>query len=250
MREKDIMSSITITRNDILQYIKCSYRIPEVVEEIAKIKIVVNKAEEFQLEINQEDLQKTADIVRVVNGIKTAKDTWPWLEKHSLSLDDFEESISTNLICSQLANHLFEEKIEKHFAENTVNYYGAVIREVIFDDEDLAMEYFFSIKEEEISFFEVAYKHIKDVDLKRKCGFRGLLNRKQLKPEISPCVFSANPPCLLNPIKTSLGFHLVLVEEIIKPTLDEKLRASIISELFTDWLEKELEKVDILQPLL
>lgn len=241
------MSSITVTKNDILQHIKCSYRIPEMIDEIAKVKIIVSKAEELGIKIQQEDLQKTADIVRVVNGMKTAKDTWPWLEKHGLSLDDFEESIYTTLISSQLANHLFEEKIEKHFVENMLNYYGAVIREVVFDDEDLAMEYFFSIKENEISFFEVAYKYIKEIDLKRKCGFRGLLNRKQLKPEISASIFSASPPCLLNPIKTNLGFHLVYVEEIIQPTLDEKLRASIISELFTDWLEKELNKIDISQ---
>ncbi len=240
------MSSITITKNDILQHIKCSYRIPEIAEEVAKIKIIVSKAEELQIKINQEDLQKTADIVRIVNGVKTAKDTWLWLEKHGLSLDDFEESISANLICSQLANHLFEKKIEKHFVENTLNYYGAVIREVIFEDENLAMEYFFSIKEKEISFFEVAYNHIEDINLKRTCGFRGILNRKQLKPEISPFVFSSTPPCLLNPIKTNLGFHLVFVEEIIKPILDEELKASIISELFTDWLGNELNKADIL----
>lgn len=241
------MSSITITKNDILQHVKCSYRIPEMIDEIAKVKIIVSKAEELGIKIEQEDLQKTADVVRVVNGMKTAKDTWPWLEKHGLSLDDFEESIYITLISSQLANHLFEEKIEKHFVENMLNYYGAVIREVVFDDEDLAMEYFFSIKENEISFFEVAYKYIKDIDLKRKCGFRGLLNRKQLKPEISASIFAATPPCLLNPIKTNLGFHLVYVEEIIKPTLDEKLKASIISELFTNWLEKELEKIDVPQ---
>jgi parvulin-like peptidyl-prolyl isomerase len=244
-----MMSLITITKNDLLQHIKCSYRVPEMVAEMVKIKIIVNKAEELQIKIDNEDLQKAADIVRVANGMQTAQDTWSWLKKHDLSLDDFEENIFVTLISSQLANHLFEEKIEKHFVENTLNYYGAVIREIVFENEDLAMEYFFSIKEDEISFFEVAYKYIKDIDLKRKCGYRGLLNKKQLKPEISASIFSASPPCLLNPIKTNLGFHLIFVEEIIKPTLDDKLRAFIVSELFTDWLEKELGKIDMSQPI-
>lgn len=245
------MPSITINGNDILHHIKCACKIPDLVEEIAKKKIIIDKAEELKIKIDRNDLQKTADIFRVMNGMKTAKDTWLWLEKHCLSLDDFEETVAVNLTSGQLANHLFEGKVEKHFVKNTLNYYGVIMHEIVFDDENLAMEYFFSIKQGEISFFEVAYKHIKDLDLRRKCGFRGLVNRRHLKPEISASVFSINLPfpCLLKPIKTNLGFHLIFVEEIIKPTLDNKLKAFIISELFINWLDKEFKNIDVLQSI-
>ena len=243
------MPSIIVNGNDILHHIKCTCKIPDLVEEVAKIKIIIDKAEDLKIKIDRSDMQKTADIFRVMNGMKTAKDTWLWLEKHCLSLDDFEETVAVNLTSGQLANHLFEDKVEKHFVENILNYYGVIMHEIVFDDEDLAMDYFSSIKEGKVSFFEVAYKHIKDLDLRRKCGFRGLLNRKQLKPEVSASVFSVDFPCLLKPIKTNLGFHLIFVEEIIKPALDNKLKAFIISELFLNWLDKELENVDVLQSI-
>lgn len=243
------MPSITIDKNDILHYIKCACKIPDLVEEIAKIKIIIDKAEDLKIKIDSSDLQKASDIFRVMNGMKTVKDTWLWLEKHCLSLDDFEETVVVNLTSGHLANHLFEDKVEKHFIENASNYYGVIMHEIVFDDENLAMEYFFSIKEGQISFFEVAYKHIKDLDLRRKCGFRGLLNRKQLKSEVSAFVFSIAPPCLLKPIKTNLGFHLIFVEEIIKPKLDSKLKMFITSELFLNWLDKELENVDLLRSI-
>jgi parvulin-like peptidyl-prolyl isomerase len=243
------MPSITINENDILHHIRCACKIPDLVEEIAKIKIIVGKAEDLKIEIDPSDLQKASDIFRVMNGMKTARDTWLWLDKYSLSLDDFEETVAVNLTSGQLANYLFEDKVEKHFIDNIFNYYGVVMYEIVFDDRDLAMKYFFSIKEEKISFFEVAYKHIKDVDLRRKCGFRGLLNVKQLQPEVSASVFSIDFPGLLKPIQTNLGFHLILVEEIIKPKLDNKLKVFIISELFLNWLEREVRNIDLLQSI-
>jgi parvulin-like peptidyl-prolyl isomerase len=141
---------------------------------------------------------------------------------------------------------LFEDKVKEHFINNTSDYYAATIYEVIFNDRKLAMEYFLLIKEGETSFFEVAHKQIKDLELRRRCGFRGSLSKRQLKSEISASIFSVKPPCLLKPIKTSLGFHLIFVEEIIKPTLDSKLSSSIVSEMFLNWLEKELESIGIL----
>jgi hypothetical protein len=39
-----------------------------------------------------------------------------WLQKHSLSLDDFEELIYTNfVIAEKLAQHMFADKIEPFF---------------------------------------------------------------------------------------------------------------------------------------
>ena len=45
-------------------------------------------------------------------------------------------------------------------------------------------------------------------------GYRGILQRKDLKPEISAAVFAATPPQILKPIVTSIGAHLILVDEV------------------------------------
>jgi parvulin-like peptidyl-prolyl isomerase len=68
-----------------------------------------------------------------------------------------------------------------------------------------------------MSFHEVAYQYIQDTSLRRSRGYRGIVRRKDLKPEISAAVFAAKPPQLLKPIVTSSGVHLILVEEIIQP---------------------------------
>jgi parvulin-like peptidyl-prolyl isomerase len=117
--------------------------------------------------------------------------------------------------------------------------------EVLLDDEDLAMELFYAVKEGEMSFYQVAREYIKDTELNRKCGYLGKLKRKDLKPEVSAAIFAANSPQLLKPIVTSKGVHLILVEEILEPKLDEKLGYQILSDLYAQWLEQQKHEVEV-----
>lgn len=107
------------------------------------------------------------------------------------------------------------------------------------------MELFYAIAENEMSFPEVARQYIQDTELRRSGGYRGVLHRKDLKSEISATVFAATPPQLLKPIVTSKGAHLILVEELIQPNLDPRLRDKILSDLFSAWLKQQLEEAEI-----
>ncbi|MEO1375386.1 MAG: peptidylprolyl isomerase [Cyanobacteria bacterium J06635_10] len=235
--------TITITNEDILEQVKLSGRITEIIDEILQRKMILESAQEAGIELRDEALQKTADAMRLMNGLESVEDTWAWLEKNYISIDDFEQIAYNGLISANLAKHLFADKVEPYFYENQLDYAGVVMYEVIFDDEDLAMELFYTIKEGEMSFYDVAHKYIQDKELSRKCGYQGILNRKNLKAEISAAVFAAKPPQLLKPIVTSKGIHLILVEEIIKPELNESLHNKILTDLFNNWLKKQAEEL-------
>jgi parvulin-like peptidyl-prolyl isomerase len=168
------------------------------------------------------------------------------LNKNCLSLDDFEEMVYTNVISGKLAQHLFGDKIEPWFVEHQLDYAGAVIYEVVLDDEDLAMELFYALQEGEMSFFESAQQYIQDTELRRRGGYRGIVWRTEMKPEISAAVFAAKAPQILKPIVGAKGVHLIWVEEVIKPQLDEKLRYQILSDLFKLWVKQQVEEVEVL----
>ncbi|MDZ8227300.1 MULTISPECIES: peptidylprolyl isomerase [unclassified Nostoc] len=234
--------TITITNEDILSQVKLSCKIPEFVEGILTRKIIANAAAEAGIKVETEELQTVADQIRLMNKLISADDTWAWLQKHSLSIDDYEEIVYSTVISGKLATHLFADKVEPYFFENQLDYVGVVMYEVILDDEDLAIELFYAIKEGEMSFYDIAHKYIQDIELRRKGGYLGIVRRKDLKPEISAAVFTAKPPQLLKPIVTSKGVHLILVEELIQPDLNEKLRTNIISNLFFQWLNQQIEQ--------
>jgi hypothetical protein len=232
---------ITVTNEDILQQVKLSCKIPEIVEQIVTRKMIIAAAEEAGIKVEVEELQKAADQIRLANKIDSADDTWKWLDKHGLSLDDFEEIAYISLISGKLVKHLFADKVEPYFFENQLYYVGVVMYEVVLDDEDLALELFYGIKEGEMSFYDVAHKYIQDTELRRKGGYQGIVRRKDIKPEISAAVFAAKPPQIIKPIVTSKGIHLIFVEEVIQPELDNKTRNQILTNLFDGWIKQQMK---------
>jgi parvulin-like peptidyl-prolyl isomerase len=240
-----MLESITITQADIWQQVKISLQIPELVEQIVSRKIILSAAEEAGIKVEVEELQKAADFLRLTNKLTSAEDTYKWLEQHGVSVDDFEEIIYTNLISSKLGQHLFADKIEPYFWQNQLNYAGVVMYEVVLEDEDLAIELFYAIKEGEMSFYDVAHQYIKDVELRRQGGYLGVQRRRDLKPEISAAVFAANPPQVLKPIITAKGVRLIFVEEIIQPQLNDELKQEILRDLFFSWIRDKVNQVAI-----
>ncbi|MBD2448163.1 peptidylprolyl isomerase [Nostoc sp. FACHB-152] len=240
---------LTFSNEDILHHIKITCQIPNLLEAIATHKIIADKALEAGIKINPEELQQAADSLRLANQLLKAEDTWAWLEKYYLSVDDFEELAQINLISNKLATHLFGEKVEPFFYDNQINYTSAVIYEVILDDEGLALELFYALQEGEINFQEIARQYIQNPEIRRAGGYQGIKRRHDFHPEIAAAVFAANPPQLLKPIITAKGAHLISVEEIIKPQLDEQLRGTILGDLFTAWLKQQLEQFEIVVQL-
>jgi parvulin-like peptidyl-prolyl isomerase len=240
---------ITVTNEDILQQVKLSCKIPEIVEQIVTRKVIIAAAEEAGIKIEVEELQKVADQIRLANKIDSADDTWKWLDKHGLSLDDFEEIAYISLISGKLVSHLFADKVEPYFFENQLDYVGVVMYEVVLDDEDLALELFYGIKEGEMSFYDVAHKYIQDTELRRKGGYLGIVRRQDLKPDISAAVFTAKPPQVIKPIVTSRGLHLIFVEEVIQPELDNKTRNQILTNLFDGWIKQQMKEVEVAMSL-
>jgi parvulin-like peptidyl-prolyl isomerase len=244
------MSNIlTVSGKDILYYIKLSCQMPGVLEAIATRKILIDEALKAGITVETHEIQEAADSLRLSNQLLKAEDTWEWLEKHYLSLDEFEELAQTNLLSSKLANHLFADKVEPAFYQNQLQYAGAVTYEVILDDEDLALELFYALQEEEITFPEIARQYIQNPELRRAGGYQGIRHRGDFRAEIAASVFAANPPQILKPIVTPKGVHLIWVEEIIKPELNEELRVKILGNLFAAWLKQRIQQFEIVMQL-
>ena len=113
------------------------------------------------------------------------------------------------------------------------------------DDFDTAIEQFYALQEREITFIEVARRYILEPDLRRQYGYRGVVPRTALNSAISAAVFASEPPQILKPLVVGKNTHLILVEEIIEPQLNESLRGQILNLLFSDWLEKQLQEYSI-----
>jgi parvulin-like peptidyl-prolyl isomerase len=236
---------LTISGSDMIHSFKLSCQIPSLINGIATQKIIAEAAQRLGIEVSEAEIQEEGDKLRLEKKLVKAQDTWTWLKQHHLSVKEFEELVYNNLLSRKLANHLFSTQVEKFFYEHKLDYFTAVIYQVIFDNRDVALEMFYALQEEEITFTEIARLYIEEPELRRIYGCQGIQRRKDFRPEIAAAVFAATPPQILKPITTSKGVYLIWVEEIIQPQLDEQLREKIITELFSDWLNQQIEYLEI-----
>jgi parvulin-like peptidyl-prolyl isomerase len=240
---------IVISTQDVLHQIKLSNRLPLLIDEIARQRIIKSTAEAVGIQISTEELQKTADYLRLSNGLTSSDDTWKWLNHHGITLDDFEEAIYSSVLALKVASHFFADQVEPFFYEHQLNYSSVSFHEIILEDEDLAMELFFSLTEGESSFPEMAQQYIQDTELRRCGGYRGKVPRQSLKPEVAAAIYASKPPQLLKPILTAKGVHLIFVDEIIHPQLDDKLREKILLDLFMQWLQQKTSEIRVVKHL-
>jgi parvulin-like peptidyl-prolyl isomerase len=229
-----------ISDRDLSYEAKISGKIPELIEGILRRKIIEAQVKEARIEPTIVELQQAADRFRIDNQLASAEATNKWLEDRYLSVDDFEYIITQNLIADRLASHLFGDRVEQFFHQNLLDYSAAIIYEVMLEDRELAMELFYSLQEGDLSFANVAHQYISAPDLRRRGGYIGRVGRKQLRPEISAAVFAAKPPQLIKPVISAVGVHLIQVEEIIEPKLDERLHQQILAEMFDRWLDEKI----------
>ncbi|MEM7556191.1 MAG: peptidylprolyl isomerase [Cyanobacteria bacterium P01_A01_bin.84] len=244
-----MFEDLSISTSDIIQNLKISCEMADVIRKAMIQKIIAITAQEVKIEVTTEEIQEEGDRLRLEKKLVTAKDTWMWLKENHLSVEDFSELARSNVMSKKLANHLLSDHIEKFFYDNRLNYDAAVTYEIIFEDRDLALEMFYALEEGEITFPEVARLYIQDPELRRAGGYQGIKYRQELRPEIAAAIFSTYPLQLLKPIETPKGVYLVWLEEIIKPELDEELREKILSELFDDWLNKQVTAIQMITKL-
>jgi hypothetical protein len=237
--------TITITQTDVIRQVNLACLLPTVTEGLLTRKIIARTAEARGIEVEVNELQQAADKLRVAHGLLNARDTWLWLHQHGLTLDDFEEIVNMTVMSSKLAEQLFADKVELFYIDHQLDYSRAVMYEVVLEDEDLALELFYALAEDDISFHEVTQQYIQDQELRRMGGYRGALSRADLRPEIAAAVFGSTPPQLLKPIITAKGIHLIFVEEVLRLELDKTVRSKIISDLFAEWLKQQIQQTEV-----
>lgn len=234
---------IAISTEEIIQQIKFSRLMPEITKEIASRKIISDTATAENVVLSESEIQQAADSFRLQNNLSSSQATLNWLEKYSLSIEEFEQLVYYNSLSLKLAQHLYSDRVEAYFYEHQLDYTEAVIHEIVLADFDLGMELFYGIQEQEFSFWDVAHQYIQEPELRYSSGYRGCLKRNQLKPEISMAVFAANPPQVLKPIVVNKQTYLIFVSQITQPKLDSKMRYLIVSDLFNQWLQEQVKQL-------
>lgn len=234
------ISGVSVEPDEIINFLKRDIRLKEAYQKILYQKIIDKAAQERGVTVTPEEIQAEAEQERREKRLEKASDTLAWLADQMITPDDWEVGIHERLLYKKLAKFLFSKEVEKFFDQNRLNFEQVLLYQIIVADGKLAQELFYQIEEREISFYQAA--HIYDIDEKRRhqCGFEGKLFRWNLKPDIAAVIFGAKIGEVLEPLKTDLGYHLVMIEEFIPAELTPQRYQEILDNIFKEWLASEL----------
>ncbi|MBW4588126.1 peptidylprolyl isomerase [Aetokthonos hydrillicola Thurmond2011] len=235
------LTKVTITSEEIINFLKTEIAFKEVHQKILFRKIISRTAQEKGIIVTDEEIDNEVNRLRREKRLEKATDTIAWLTDQLVNLHDWEEGIRNRLLAKKLAEALFAEEAKRFFVQNRLEFEQVILYQLIVSSEKLAQELYYQLEEGEISFPDAAYLYDLDDNRKYKCGYEGKVYRLTIPPDIATVIFSTPPKQLIGPIKTEQGYHLFKVEEFIPPELTSQRYEEIINSMFQQWLVAEVD---------
>jgi peptidylprolyl isomerase len=222
--------------DDLAKHLKLTGQGDSIYFQIIQVREAVKKAKSLGLTISQDDLQNYVDGFRISFGLHGAEDTKRFLSDAGATVDDLEAFCEAALLTAAVKDHLADDAtVEAHFINHRARYELARISVAVVANADLAREIVMQVTEEDEDFHKLARTHSLDEATRYAGGYVGLVSRETLPAEVSAKVFNARPGEMLGPFKDADGLQLILVQELIKPELDDHLKEQIRQEIFEAW---------------
>jgi len=100
---------IQVNVAEVVDYLRFDGGFAIALQEVVKRKLAVEEAKKRGIVVTDDELQKAADVFRVINNLNTAEQTEEWLKGRGLSVEALEEYLETNLFIHELKNQLEKE---------------------------------------------------------------------------------------------------------------------------------------------
>ena len=239
----------TISLQEVLRFAKWRGE-STFIKDAADAVLIRQAAVELGIRASDEELQQAADDFRAERDLYDAETTEEWLVANYLSYEEWEALLEDEIIKRKLRDVLTGGSVEKYFAEQGLSFDAAAVSRLVLKAEDIARELRAQIVEDGANFHTLAREHSIDLATRPAGGYSGLVRRSEMEAAMEAAVFGAQPGKTVGPIKTCDGWELVKVEALHPATLDDGMRETIKSLLFSEWLTERRLKAKISVPLL
>jgi FKBP-type peptidyl-prolyl cis-trans isomerase (trigger factor) len=98
---------VAITVYEIIQQAKYQGLMPQLVDAVIDQKIIAAEALAASISVTPEELQQSADRLRRQYQLLGAEETFAWLDRHQMSIEDLEEMARLTWLADKLAQQRF-----------------------------------------------------------------------------------------------------------------------------------------------
>lgn len=235
-------AGVTIQEKSVVDLLKRELSLHTICRQLMYQTIIKNKAQEFEIDVTDSEIQIEADRMRRELQLENAQKTIEWLQEKMITADDWEASIRDRIFTQKVADAMFGNAANREFQQRQLDYEKVLLYQIVTADSHLAQELAYQIEEAEISFFEAAHRHDSSEIRRRCCGYEGEVSRWELSADVAASVFGSPIQTVIGPMALEQGYGLFFVDALIQPELDEKVYRTICDRLFYDWLDAELQR--------
>ncbi len=226
------------TDADIIAYLRRSYKIAEIATLAERDALVLASCKQLGIAVSDDEWQAAGDAFRLEHKLLGSSETFAWLSKHRISVEDWSEGIKVALLEKKLKDHLFGLTVDGSYISNRDNYRRVALSQILVRDLTTAFQIVQALRDENASFCALALEYSKGKQSQENGGFVGVRFMIELLPDIAKAFAEAKEGEIIGPIHTKMGYHILRVEKWLPTELSESVREQLLNALFQNWLQQ------------
>ncbi|PSB42229.1 peptidylprolyl isomerase [Cyanosarcina cf. burmensis CCALA 770] len=225
------------TDEAIIAYLGWSYKFAEIAALAKQDILALSVCGVLGITATNEELQAAGDAFRLKHKLLTVSETLAWLARQQITVEDWSQGIRVSLLTQKLKKYLFNEVVDTHYIDNSVNYRRVALSQILVRDLTEALKIVHALREENASFCALALEYFQGKLSKENGGFVGIRCLADLLPEIAQAISDMKEGQISNPIQTKFGYHILRIEKWLPTELNE-VREQILTTLLQNWLQE------------
>jgi parvulin-like peptidyl-prolyl isomerase len=224
-----------ITAEDILPLLGKYQMLPQLMREIIIDQAVA------EIDCTEEESQQALATFCQQNRISNENELQAYQRFHGLTSEQFQELAVRGLKLEKYKHLTWENKLESYFLKRKQDLDRVIYSLIRTKDSAIAQELYFRIQEEEQSFADLAREYSAGSEAQTG-GLIGPVEIVTPHPVLTEIMRRSQPGQLSAPSRAGEWIVILRLEKYIPAQLDEAMRKRLLNELFTTWLQTEVQK--------
>ena len=167
-----------------------------------------------------------------------------WMKRQNTTTEQYKDRLSRSIRIQKYQEVTWGSQLNSIFLERKHELDKATYSFIRTNDPYAAQEMYFRLQTIEQSFEELAAEIARDGET-QPVTLVGPVLLGTLSPSLAQLLSSGQPGQLLSPTRINNWYCIYRLEQFYPARLDDKMRKTLLKQLFDDWLDKEVSMVTV-----
>lgn len=233
-----------ISLGQALKYLKSAGKLELVLWEIMRQHVLTQELQILDKdEISVDLIEQMVIDFRLEHQLNSSEIFQQWLASEGLDYATFRKKIAFNFKVERLKARVTQLNVQEYFIEHKINLDRVVLSRLVVEERALAEELQSQILEDGARFEQLVQEYSVATD-RISNGMMGPVSRGAMPDKVRASVDLANPGELIGPLEIEGLWYLFRVENFLPAALDETTKQELEDELFEQWLEDKIKRID------